>query len=441
MSHLPDSHDTAPARPSLWALSPLLVFFLLYLVISVAVRDFYAVPVTVAFTAAAVWAVLITRGKSMAERVDLFSSGVANRNILMMIWIFVLAGAFAQSARDMGAIDATVQLTLRLLPDNLLLASVFIASCFISLSVGTSVGTIVALAPVAVGLAEATQASAGMMTAIVVGGAFFGDNLSFISDTTITATRTQGCAMRDKFRANVKVVFPAALLALACYVLLGWNVQSPPMGDAPIEWMKVFPYLLVLATALAGVHVMAVLTLGLLATGLVGVGMGYFSFMAWFRAMGGGMTGMGELIIVTLLAGGVLALIRYNGGIAYIIGKITSHIRGRRGAEFSIAALVSMANLCTANNTIAIITVGPIAKEISDKFHIPPRRSASILDTFSCLVQGVIPYGAQMLMAAGIAQVSPLMIMEYLYYPLILGVCSIAAIALAPGRTRRHRKS
>lgn len=441
MSHLPDSQDTAPIKPSLWALSPLLVFFLLYLVISVAVRDFYAVPVTVAFTAAAVWAVLITRGKSIAERVDLFSSGVANRNILMMIWIFVLAGAFAQSARDMGAIDATVQLTLRLLPDNLLLASVFIASCFISLSVGTSVGTIVALAPVATGLAEATQVSAGMMTAIVVGGAFFGDNLSFISDTTIAATRTQGCAMRDKFRANVKVVLPAALMALACYVLLGWNVQSPPMGDAPIEWMKVFPYLLVLVTALAGVHVMAVLTLGLLAAGAVGVGMGYIPLMGWFRAMGGGMTGMGELIIVTLLAGGVLALIRYNGGIAYIIGKITAHIRGRRGAEFSIAALVSMANLCTANNTIAIITVGPIAKEISDKFHIPPRRSASILDTFSCLVQGTIPYGAQMLMAAGIAQVSPLMIMEYLYYPLILGVCSIAAIALAPGKGRRRRKS
>lgn len=321
MTHFPDSQDTAPVKPSLWALSPLLVFFLLYLVISVAVQDFYAVPVTVAFTAAAVWAVLITRGKSMAERVDLFSSGVANRNILMMIWIFVLAGAFAQSARDMGAIDATVQLTLRLLPDNLLLASVFIASCFISLSVGTSVGTIVALAPVATGLAHATQVSTGMMTAIVVGGAFFGDNLSFISDTTIAATRTQGCAMRDKFRANVKVVLPAALLALACYTLLGWNVQSPSMADAPIEWMKVFPYLLVLVTALAGVHVMAVLTLGLLATGLVGVGMGYFSFMAWFRAMGSGMTGMGELIIVTLLAGGVLALIRFNGGIAYIIGK------------------------------------------------------------------------------------------------------------------------
>lgn len=441
MPHFPDSQDTRPVKPSLWALSPLAVFFLIYLAISVAVQDFYAVPVTVAFTAAAVWSILITRGKSMAEKVDLFSSGVANRNILMMIWIFVLAGAFAQSARDMGAIDATVQLTLRLLPDNLLLASVFIASCFISLSVGTSVGTIVALAPVAVGLAEATQVSTGMMTAIVVGGAFFGDNLSFISDTTIAATRTQGCAMRDKFRANIRVVLPAAVTALGCYIILGWNMQAPAQGDMPIEWLKVLPYLLVLVTALAGVHVMAVLALGLLATGVVGVGMGYFPFMDWFRSMGAGMTGMGELIIVTLLAGGVLALIRFNGGIAYLIEKITSHIRGRRGAEFSIAALVSLANLCTANNTIAIITVGPIARDISDQFHIPPKRSASILDTFSCLVQGVIPYGAQMLMAAGIAQVSPLMIMEYLYYPLILGVFSILAIALGgTGRKRRRQR-
>lgn len=441
MTRLPDNQDEPPAKPSLWALSPLLVFFLLYLVISITVRDFYAVPVTVAFTAAASWAVFITRGKSMAERMDLFSSGVANRNILMMIWIFVLAGAFAQSARDMGAIEATVQLTLRLLPDNLLLASLFIASCFISLSVGTSVGTIVALAPVATGLAQATQVSAGMMTAIVVGGAFFGDNLSFISDTTIAATRTQGCAMRDKFRANIKVALPAALLTLACYILLGWDMQSPAMTDASIEWIKVFPYLLVLVTALAGVHVISVLMLGLLTTGLVGVGMGYFSFMAWFQAMGNGMTGMGELIIVTLLAGGVLAMIRFNGGIAYIIGKITAHIRGRRGAEFSIAGLVSLANLCTANNTIAIITVGSIVREISDKFHIPPRRSASILDTFSCLVQGIIPYGAQMLMAAGIAQVSPLLIMEYLYYPLILGACSLLAIALTPGKKGTREKS
>ena len=440
MTSPPDNQDTPPAKASLWALSPLLVFFLLYLVIFIAVQDFYAVPVTVAFMAAAVWAVFITRGKSMAERVDLFSSGVANRNILMMVWIFVLAGAFAQSARDMGAIDATVQLTLRLLPDNLLFASVFIASCFISLSVGTSVGTIVALAPVATGLAQATQVSAGMMTAIVVGGAFFGDNLSFISDTTIAATRTQGCAMRDKFRANIKVALPAALLALACYILLGWNVQSPSTADISIEWMKVFPYLLVLVTALAGIHVMVVLTMGLLATGLIGIGMGYFSFMAWFQAMGSGMTGMGELIIVTLLAGGVLSIIRFNGGIAYIIGKITAHIHSRRGAEFSIAGLVSLANLCTANNTIAIITAGPIAKEISDKFHIPPKRSASILDTFSCLVQGVIPYGAQMLMAAGISQVSPLLVMKYLYYPLILGICSTLAIALAPGGTERRGK-
>ncbi|MFR0850970.1 Na+/H+ antiporter NhaC family protein [Akkermansia sp.] len=437
MTRLPNSQDTPPAKPSLWALSPLLVFFLLYLVISVAVQDFYAVPVTVAFTAAAIWSVAITKGKSITERVDLFSAGVANRNILMMVWIFVLAGAFAQSARDMGAIDATVRLTLHLLPDNLLLASVFIASCFISLSVGTSVGTIVALAPVAVGLAEATNVNTGMMTAIVVGGAFFGDNLSFISDTTIAATRTQGCAMRDKFGQRQGGPAPAPF-APACYMAAGERPALAAGADVQIEWLKVLPYLLVLAAALAGIHVMAVLTLGLLAAGMVGMGMGYFSCMDWFRSMGDGMTGMGELIIVTLLAGGVLAMIRFNGGIAYIIEKITCHIRGRRGAEFSIAALVSLANLCTANNTIAIITAGPIAKDISDRFNIPPRRSASILDTFSCLVQGVIPYGAQMLMAAGIAQISPLQIMKYLYYPLILGVCSAAAIVLGGRANRKH---
>lgn len=425
-------HDPVQPAPSLWALSPLLVFFLLYLVIAITVQDFYAVPVTVAFTAAAIWAVAMTKGKSLAERVDLFSSGVANRNILMMIWIFVLAGAFAQSARDMGAIDATVQLTLRLLPDNLLLASVFIASCFISLSVGTSVGTIVALAPVAAGLAEATQVNPGMMTAIVVGGAFFGDNLSFISDTTIAATRTQGCAMRDKFRANIRIVFPAALITLLCYICLGWNVHSPTGTETPIEWLKVLPYILVLATALSGMHVMGVLTLGLLSTGIIGAGMGYFSFMDWFQSMGNGMTGMGELIIVTLLAGGVLALIRANGGIAYIIQKLTRHITGTRGAQLSIAALAALANLCTANNTIAIITAGPIAKDISTKFGISPSRTASILDTFSCLIQGVIPYGAQMLMAAGISQVSPLEIMEYLYYPLILGACALLGILFFP---------
>ena len=435
-----DTNTSPKQKGGWWSLSPLAVFLCLYLITSLLINDFYKVPITVAFLLSSCYAIAITRGLKLEQRIYQFSVGAGNKNILLMIWIFVLAGAFAQSAKQMGAIDATVNLTLHILPDNLLLAGIFIAACFISLSIGTSVGTIVALTPVAVGLAEKTGIDLPYMTAIVVGGSFFGDNLSFISDTTIAATRTQGCSMRDKFQANLKVVLPAALLALACYILLGWNVQSPSTADTSIEWMKVFPYLLVLATALAGIHVMTVLTLGLLATGLIGIGMGYFSFMAWFQAMGSGMTGMGELIIVTLLAGGVLSLIRFNGGIAYIIEKITAHIRSRRGAEFSIAGLVSLANLCTANNTIAIITAGPIAKEISDKFHIPPKRSASILDTFSCLVQGVIPYGAQMLMAAGISQVSPLLVMKYLYYPLILGICSTLAIALAPGGTERRGK-
>ena len=443
MTSPPDNQDTPPAKASLWALSPLLVFFLLYLVISIAVQDFYAVPVTVAFMAAAVWAVFITRGKSMAERVDLFSSGVANRNILMMVWIFVLAGAFAQSARDMGAIDATVQLTLRLLPDNLLFASVFIASCFISLSVGTSVGTIVALAPVATGLAQATQVSAGMMTAIVVGGAFFGDNLSFISDTTIASTKTQDCVMRDKFRVNFMIVVPAALIILGIYIFQGLSVSAPPQVQT-IEWIKVIPYLIVLGTAVSGMNVMLVLLLGIFSTGIIGIctATGVFgatpaesmnvgtAFFDWFGAMGTGITGMGELIIITLLAGGMLETIRHNGGSDFIISRLTRHGSGKRGAEFSIAALVSIAIRCTANNTIAIITTGPIAKDIAKRFHLDRRKTASILDTFSCLIQGIIPYGAQMLIAAGLAGISPLSIIGNLYYPFCMGACAILAILI-----------
>ena len=431
--------DTTPkTKGGWWALSPLAVFLCLYLVTSLLVNDFYKVPITVAFLASSCYAIAITRGLNLEQRIYQFSVGASNKNIMLMVWIFILAGAFAQSAKQMGAIDATVNLTLHILPDNLLLAGIFIAACFISLSIGTSVGTIVALTPVAVGLAEKTGIDLPYMVAIVVGGSFFGDNLSFISDTTIASTKTQDCVMRDKFRVNFMIVEPAALIILGIYIFQGLSVSAPPQVQT-IEWIKVIPYLIVLGTAVAGVNVMLVLLLGILSTGIIGIYTGT-AFFDWFGAMGTGITGMGELIIVTLLAGGVLSIIRFNGGIAYIIGKITAHIRSRRGAEFSIAGLVSLANLCTANNTIAIITAGPIAKEISDKFHIPPKRSASILDTFSCLVQGVIPYGAQMLMAAGISQVSPLLIMKYLYYPLILGICSTLAIALAPGGTERRGK-
>ena len=414
-------------KPNGMALMPLLVFLCLYLVTSIIVNDFYKVPITVAFLVASVYAVATTKGLSLNDRIIQYSSGAANKNIMMMIWIFVLAGAFAQSAKAMGAIDATVNLTLHLLPDSLLLAGVFLASCFISLSIGTSVGTIVALVPVAVGIASKTDVGIPFMTALVIGGAFFGDNLSFISDTTNAATRTQGCQMRDKFKMNMLIALPAAIVVFVYYIFYGSNVEilAP---ESNIEWGKVIPYIIVLVTAVAGVNVMLVLLLGLISTGVIGMAYGAFDFFGWFGAMGEGITGMGELIIITLMAGGMLELIRFNGGVDYILHKLTKKVSGKRGAEFSIAALVSLANVCTANNTIAIITVGPLASEIADEYRIDKRRSASILDIFSCVVQGIIPYGAQMLIAAELARVSPLNIIGYLYYPMVLCIFAILSI-------------
>lgn len=415
------------AKSGFLALIPLLVFLILYLGVSLLLGDFYKVPISVAFVLASMVAVGMIRGKSMNDRIAVFSQGAAHPNVLTMIWIFVLAGAFARSAEAIGAIDATVALTLRLLPGNLLFAGIFLAACFVSLSVGTSVGTIVALMPVAVGLAESTSVDVAYMSAIVVGGAFFGDNLSFISDTTIAATRSQGCELRDKFKVNFYMALPAALLVLLYYVVAGWNLEVVA-GAASVDWVKIIPYLVVLATAIAGMNVMIVLSLGLFASGVIGICSGSFSPFDWLGTMGGGIAGMSDLIIVTLLAGGMLEVIRHNGGIDYIIRILTGRVSNRRTAELSIAALVGIANICTANNTIAIVTVGPIARKISERFGIDPRRSASLLDIFSCVVQGIIPYGAQMLMAAGLASVSPLEIVRYLYYPYALGVVALLAI-------------
>lgn len=416
-------------KPNGWALMPLVVFLCLYLVTSLIVNDFYKVPITVAFLVASVYAVATTKGLSLNDRILQYSSGAANKNIMLMLWIFILAGAFAQSAKAMGAIDATVNLTLLLLPDNLLLAGIFLASCFISLSIGTSVGTIVALTPVAAGIAMKTDVSLPFMTALVIGGAFFGDNLSFISDTTIAATRTQGCVMRDKFRVNFLIAVPAALLVFIYYIIYGTQVESASEIHA-IEWGKVIPYLIVLGTAIACMNVTLVLLLGVLSTGIIGCIYGSFDLFGWFASMGEGITGMGELIIITLMAGGMLELIRFNGGVDYILHHLTRHVSNKRGAELSIAALVSLANFCTANNTIAIITVGPLANNIAEQFRVDKRKSASILDTFSCVVQGLIPYGAQMLIAAELTKLSPISIIGYLYYPIILGIVALLSILL-----------
>ena len=414
-------------KPNFWALTPLIVFLSIYLIASIIMGDFYKMPITVAFLASSIVAVAISSGGQLHKRIDLVCKGAANSNIMLMIWIFILAGAFAQTAKAVGAVDATVNLALSVLPDSLLLAGMFIAACFISLSMGTSVGTIVALTPVAVGIATQTDINTPFMVAIVVGGAMFGDNLSFISDTTIVATRTQGCNMKDKFKVNSLIVIPVAILVTIVYLFQGSEITTTPTVT-PIEWLKVIPYILVLTTALAGVNVMIVLLLGILCSGIVGIITGSIQFWGWLAAMGTGISGMGELIIITLLAGGMLEMIRYNGGIAYIIQKLTTRVKSKKGAELSIAALVSFADLCTANNTIALIMSGPIAKDIASRFGIDPRKSASLLDTFSCFMQGIIPYGAQLLMAAGLASITPLAIMQYLYYPYLMGVAALLAI-------------
>jgi len=416
-------------KKGLIALSPLAVFIVLYLVTSIIARDFYKVPITVAFLAASAFAVVISGGIPLRKRIDIFSQGAATGQMMLMIWIFILAGAFAHTAKTMGAIDATVSFALTLLPGQMLLAGLFLAACFISVSVGTSVGTIVALTPIAAGVAQQTDTSVALMTAVVVGGSFFGDNLSFISDTTIVATSTQGCKLSDKFRVNSFIVIPPALLILLVYIIMGTDIQSPQhLPD--VAFIKVVPYLAVLFTAIFGLNVMGVLTLGILLTGAIGIADGSFDVYGWFGAMGDGIKGMGELIIITRMAGGLLELIKHNGGIDFIISRLTRHISTKRGAELAIAALVSMVNFCTANNTVAIITVGGIAKQIGDRFGVDSRKCASILDTFSCSVQGIIPYGAQLLMAAGLAQLNPVSIVPYLYYPLAIGIAALLSILL-----------
>lgn len=416
-------------KKGLIALSPLFVFITFYLLTSIVAGDFYKIPITVAFMVSSIYAVIIFRGKPLMARINTFSRGAATEQMMLMIWIFVLAGAFAYSAKQMGSIDATVNLTLMLLPPQMLLAGMFIAACFVSISIGTSVGTIAALVPIAAGVAEETGLDNAMMTAVIVGGSFFGDNLSFISDTTIMATQTQNCRLSDKFRVNIYIVAPAALIILVVYLLMGQGT-SAPQHIPPVEWIKVVPYLVVLITAIFGMNVMAVLMTGILLTGIIGLVTGGFDIFEWFGAMGQGILSMGELIVVTMMAAGMLEIIRQQGGIDFIIRQLTRRVSSKRGAELSIAALVSFVDICTANNTVAILTVGGISKEVGDRFGVDNKKCASILDTFSCTIQGIIPYGAQMLIAAGLASLNPVAILPYLYYPFTLGIVALLSILL-----------
>ncbi len=408
------------------ALSPLIVFLVLYLATSIIAQDFYKVPIAVAFLVSATYALLTVRG-TMNERIKIFAKGAGNSTMVLMLAIFILAGAFAASAKTMGAVDATVNLALKYLPEQAILPGIFLASCFISLSIGTSCGTIAALTPLAVGIAQQSGISTPMMIGLVVGGTYFGDNLSFISDTTIVATQTQGCSMKDKFRVNISIVAPVALLMLIVYFFLGESVSTPAeVGEANF-WL-VLPYLAVVILAICGVNVLLSLGIGIFLTGIIGMVMGTYDVFGWFAAMNEGMMGMSELIIVTILAGGMLEIIRHNGGIELIIKALTRNIQSKRAGEMSIAALTCLVNVCTANNTVAIITTGPISKDIAQRFRIDPRKSASILDTASCFTQGLLPYGAQVLIAAGLSEVNPIAIIPNLYYPMLIGVALILAI-------------
>lgn len=416
-------------KKGILALSPLLLFILLYVGLSAIAGDFYKIPMTVVFMIASIYAVAISGNLPLKKRIDTYSRGASSGNLLLMLWIYVLAGAFAASAKQMGAIDATVNMALTYLPANMLLPGLFLAACFISLSIGTSVGTVVALVPIAAGIASSTDANVALTTAVIVGGAYFGDNLSAISDTTIVATQSQGCNMSDKFHVNILIVWPAALLILVVYGILGADME-PPRNVAPVEYLKVIPYIVVLVSAIAGMNVMAVLVLGIALCAVIGLAENTYGLFGWLEAMGQGIMGMGELVVIAMMAGGMLEMIRENGGIDYIIDKLTAHVESKRGAELSIAALVSLVNVCTANNTVAILTVGAISKKIGDKYGVDNRKAASILDTFSCTVQGIIPYGVQMLLAAGLAHVSPMAILPYLYYPFAIGICALLAILL-----------
>ncbi|MFU0824147.1 MAG: Na(+)/H(+) antiporter NhaC [Clostridium sp.] len=421
-----------------------MIFLVMYLVPSIVTNDFYKMPVSVSFIAASIVAIAMNTKESINKKVEVFCKGAGNTDIILMIIIFILAGAFAEVAKVMGAVDSTVNLGLTILPGNILIAGVFIICCFISLSIGTSVGTIAALAPMALGIAEKTGIPVGLALGAVVSGAMFGDNLSMISDTTIAATRTQGCDMRDKFKMNFAIVIPAAVATAVVFAFINIGNNAALDGSYSYSIIKVLPYMVVLIAALIGINVMLVLVGGTIFAGAVGIMTNTFDVWGFLKAIQDGIAGMSELIIISLLIGGMVEVIKYNGGIDFLLNFITKRIKSKKGAEFGIAALVSVVDICTANNTIAIVMAGPIAKNIADKYDIDPRRAASLLDIFSCFFQGIIPYGAQILTAVGVAgamKISPFDVMRYLYYPYLMGICAILAVALGIPRVKKAVKT
>ncbi|WHZ58049.1 Na+/H+ antiporter NhaC family protein [Metabacillus hrfriensis] len=411
------------------ALLPLIIFLALFVGSGIITGDFYKMPILVAIIIASGAALMMNRKETFTAKVENFAKGAGHPDLMIMVFIFILAGAFSEVAKGMGAVESTVNLALSFLPQSFLIVGLFIIGAFISLAMGTSMGTIAALAPIGVGISAEADISIALAMAAVIGGAMFGDNLSFISDTTIAAVRTQQTEMRDKFKVNFFIVLPAAIITCAVLIVITLGNQSP-VSPGEFSFIKMLPYIAVLVTALLGMNVIIVLTGGILLSGVIGMSDGSYTLTDFLQKITEGIMGMAELVILSLLIGGMVELIKRNGGIHFILEAMTKRISSKRGAEYAIAGLVSTTNLATANNTISIIAAGPLAKDMADKYEIDKRKSASLLDIFSCSIQGLIPYGAQMLTAAQFAKISPADILPFSYYPFLIAVMGIAAIII-----------
>lgn len=423
-------------KNSAFALLPFLVFVILYFGGSVYAGDFYALPAPLIFLAAVIIALLQFPKDSFEKKLNAFAQGAGDPNIMIMIIIFLLAGIFGEISRGMGAVESAVNFGLQYIAPRFMPAALFAIAAFISLSLGTSVGTIAVLAPFALGIEQSAPGHLGILLGAVVGGSMFGDNLSFISDTTIAATRTQGIGMREKFRTNIKIVWIPALLSVLAFIFLSTDLSGVSGGvRGSYTLPKILPYLVVFVLALLGLNVIWTLLTGIISSLVIGFFYQDFSALEALQMMGKGMSSMFEISIICLLIGGMVGIIRHNGGISYILAHLKRRTNSAKSAQLTVAALTAAVNACTANNTIAIIIVGPIAKEMSDATGAKPRSMASIMDTISCFVQGVLPYGAQILTALSIVSfsVSPWEVIQYLFYPFLIGVFIMGYILLQKG--------
>ena len=414
------------------ALLPIGVFLIIFLGAGIVFEDFYAMPAIVAFLIALFVAFLQNKELSFNKKIEVIAKGVGEENIITMSLIFLCAGGFSGAVTAAGGVDSTVNLGLALIPAHFAVAGLFLIGCFISVSMGTSMGTIAALAPIAVGISEKTGFALSICIGAVVCGAMFGDNLSMISDTTIAAVKTQGCEMKDKFKANFFIVLPAAIITVLIFWLATRNMSFQLEENLNYSLWEVLPYMVVLLGALIGINVFVVLISGIVISLIVGVSMGHIALSEMFQVVGSGVTSMYDITVISIIVACIVSLVKEHGGIQFILNLIKSKINGRRGAEFGIALLALFVDACTANNTVAIVMTGPIAKEISEEFDVDPRRSASLLDMFTSVGQGIIPYGAQLLSAATLTGLTPLQIIPNLYYPLLMGVCGVLAIIFRP---------